>query len=192
MILNWIVEFRLLRKLQLPLRRVLIPPKKPRFGTEPPSRDQLASSKRDLQRTSWKLLSQWLLSISMLLSSTHCPVSPPSRPSKTATLLFSSSTRKPIRKWSRKLALNFITSRSRKLTLWLLQRVRRRPTLLSHQTKTPLMLPTKSESCEEFGSPCQGDKWTAESMDTEKLSYLWFKAKWNQWFNQSKAIRFSV
>ena len=187
----WMVEFRLLRKPRPPWRKELILPKKPRSGTEPPSRDQPASSKREHQRTSWKLLSQSLLSISTLLSSTHWAVNPPLRLSKTATLLYSLFTKKPIRKWSRRPAPSSTQLRSRKLTPSSLQEARRKHTLHSQAIKMPLMSPTRSESCEHF-APCQGDKMTKDMMVTEKLSWLSLYAKWNQWFNQSKPIRFSV
>lgn len=164
--LNHLVN-RSLKKHQPLWRKELIPPRKLRFGTKLLSKDQLLSPKRDHQRSFWKLLSQSLLSINSPWSRTHWALNPLSRPSRTATPLCSSFTRKPPKSWSRKLALSFTTSRLRRLTPSSLQEARRRPTLPSPVIKMPLILPTKSESCEQL------DRHTAkDNMVTENLRML--------------------
>ena len=135
-------------RLQPLSRRVLIPLRNQRSGETPLSEDLNPRLKREPQRLLWELLTNKTPSTSFPPSRTHSPVSLPSRPLRTTTLLYLSCTKELTSKWSRKLVNHSTSSRLERLTPSTLQEERRRPMLPSPRIKTLLMLPTRSELCD--------------------------------------------
>lgn len=149
----WFRELKLL-PLQWPEDHIL--PKKQRYGTRQLSEDQSHYIRPELQRISWELWENIIPSTSTLALDIHWAVSLPSRPSRTTIPLYSWFTRELTSKWSKNLAKIFTKLRLERLTHSSLQRVKRKPTLLLPLTKTLLMLPIESKSCEQ----CYSNSWT--------------------------------
>ena len=178
---------RLLSKPLKAWRREPIPLRRQRCGTRLLSDSQKLWLKLESQRLSLDPLTRLAPSTNSPWSSTHWAANPPSRPLRTTTHLYSSFTREPASQWSRELARNFTNSMWRRLTLWLLLRDKRRPTLLWPATKTLSILPTKSVSCEECNVSFYISKDSYISMGDYTL-----KQNQYQWFNQSKTIRWCI
>lgn len=129
-------------------RRAPTPSESTRFGPTPPSEDQrlwLSPVNPSIQERACKRNRP---GTSTPLSSTQSALRAPSRPLKTTIHWCSSLTEEPTNQWSRRPAMNSITSRFQEWTPSSDQTASRKLTSCSPPNRMPSTSPTRSESCE--------------------------------------------